>query len=474
MNFTQILFEKNLKENPQKTFITFKKQNFSFEQVFEQANQIAHKLIKANLKPQDKIAISFWNEPEFVFAYFGVLLAEGIVIPISPLLTQKETQNILKHAHARLLLNNQNIYTSNYELFLAKPHKTTTPKDLAIIIYTSGTTGLPKGVMLSYSNIQAQILAASKALELTFEDSFLGNLSFAHVFGQMDILWAALYQGCTIHLLLRFDASSGLKLLLEKQISILIAVPTMYQLMLRQLTKKSQKFPFLRLCHSGAAHMPIGIEEDIEKHFGIPLQAGYGLTETCSMAFSNPLMGLRKKSSVGLPIQGVQFELRNEANQIIHQVEEIGEVFIKGAIVSNGYLGLPSPNVDGWLATGDLGYKDKDNYLFLVERKKNLIIRSGLKIYPNEVEEILLQHSSIAEAALIGIPSTLQGQKPKAYLVASKICSLEEKQKIIQELKEICQKEIAQFKIPVAFEFIKEIPKTPSGKILKRALLDLN
>ena len=471
MNLAQILFQAKLKQIPQKTFITFEDQSFSFLEVFEYASQIAQKLQKAGLKPQDKIAISFWNEPEFVFAYFGILLAGGIVIPVSPLLASAEINNILQSASAKLLINQQNFKAMAFELTENNLNKNLKmPSDLAVVIYTSGTTGQPKGVMLTYQNIQAQIQAASKVLQLSADDSFLGNLSFAHVFGQMDILWTALHEGCTVHLLSRFSAKSSLELLINKNISILIAVPTMYQLMLRQLKKTPLSFPKLRICHSGAASMPECTAEEIEKYFGLILQEGYGLTETCSMAFSNPLAGPLKKGSVGLPIEGVEFELKNEFGQIIDKPHEIGEVCLKGSIISCGYLGQEIQN-NNWLETGDLGFKDEDNYLFLVDRKKNLIIRSGLKIYPREIEEILLRHPQIAEAAVIGVFSALQGQKPKAYLVLKQECSAAEQKQIESELKEICQKEIAHFKIPVFFEFIKEIPKTPSGKILKRALV---
>lgn len=487
-NFALDLFTQRLKLNSQKTFITFEGQGFTFEEIFQQASSLANKLKDLGVTPGERVLLRFWNEPNFVIAYFAVLLTGGVAVTISPLLTQNEISHIVNHASARLILAFENtesnqlvrllsdgIYANSLDLLSSLIQVSNLPQDLAVLIYTSGTTASPKGVMLTYSNIKAQIQAASQVMKVQENDSVLGILSLAHVFGQMDILWLALYGGNTVHLLQRFDAKAALELLTKQQISILIAVPTMYQLMVRQLERNPQKMPRLRVCHSGAAPLSAKLFEEIEKHFGAPIQEGYGLTETCSMAFSNPLEASRKTLSVGKTIGNNEFKLLDENKLAISSSNQVGEVCIKGPIISPGYFNAPKQTAksftsEGWLLTGDLGYFDEEGYLFLVDRKKDLIIRGGYKVYPREVEEVLLQHPMVQQAAVVGTKSKLSIEKTIAFIVPK--CSISEAVEInlVSQLKTLCTEQLAVFKIPNRFELTDSIPTTPSGKLLKRKL----
>lgn len=498
LNLTEQNLETLFQKHKDKTFISFENTNFSFLEVLNKAQEIKRYLIEIGIQAQDRIIIRFWNEADFVFAYFGALMAEAVVVTVSPLLTESELDNIFEHSEAKLGLSFENIEAcvkpiidlknlpnvNPLQALQREATKEFLPENLRVIIYTSGTTAHPKGVMLTQENIEAQVKASSKVLNLTKEDSFLGVLSLSHVFGQMDVLWTALFCGCTVHLVKNFEAKQALKILEKKEISVLIAVPTMYQLMLRNLEKNPIKFPSLRVCHSGAAPMPKKLFESIEEHFKTPVQEGYGLTETCSMAFSNPMEGTRKKLSVGKPIEGVSFKIIDETGKLIKAPNQIGEVCIKGPIITPGYFKATETTQksfcsEGFLLTGDLGYFDNEGYLFLVDRKKDMIIRSGYKVYPREVEEVLLQHPMVFQVAVIGIDNSLQINKIKAFIVPKTFAEREreikpfEENLFIQELKDLCQAKLAKFKIPNQYEIIQKIPTTPSGKLLKRQLTSI-
>ncbi len=479
------LLKKQIEINPHKKFID----EYTFQEVFDLSFQLSEQLKSKNLQKQDRIIICFLNEVNFVISYFGILMAGGIAVTISPLLTNTEKQNILKHSGAKLILSyedelNLNQFTLDSISSIPKFNQNQAlqpdlPIDLAVIIYTSGTTSLPKGVMLTTNNIKAQIESASEVLELKRADNLLGILSFSHVFGQMDILWACLFIGASIRLIARFEAQKALQTIEKYNISVLIAVPTMYQLMIYYLEKENiyYKFNNLRLCHSGAAPLSEKLFNSIKTLFKVPIQEGYGLTETCSMAFSNPLNDIQKPLSVGKPIKNVIFNLINEEQIIITQSNEIGEICIKGEIISKGYfneieLTNNTFKPDFGLLTGDLGYFDNDGYLYLIDRKKDLIIRAGYKVYPREIEEVLMSHPNIALAAVIGVKHNLQVQKIKAYIVSKNTLNTEsEQEKLIDELKLLCKDKLAKYKIPNFYQLVEDIPKTPSGKLLKRKLL---
>ncbi|MDJ0625402.1 MAG: AMP-binding protein [Candidatus Caenarcaniphilales bacterium] len=473
----------------------------------QKIRQFALALTELELSYQDRVIVRFWNEIDFIITYFALLQINCIPVTVSPLLTKSELENIYLHSGAKLIISFDNLEnlakqftiqqicpdlhspnksSERSNRFIEESSKERTsfkkqanhkiPTDLRAIIYTSGTTGSPKGVMLTQSNIKSQVASASRVLKLTPNDSFLGILSLSHVFGQMDVMWAAKEVGCRIHLLKHFNVREALTMLRDNNITVLIAVPTMYQLMVRYLEKNPMSFPKLRVCHSGAAPMSETLFSEIEKHFGAPVQEGYGLTETCSMAFSNPLDGLRKPSSVGKPINGVTYKLIDEKGNKINSANEVGEVCIKGPIVTPGYLFEESLtkrafDEENYLLTGDLGYFDEEGYLFLVDRKKDLIIRSGFKVYPREVEEILQKHPGVLQAVVMGIDNELQNQKIKAFIVPkNQLVSDEDLKGLINELRSFCIEHLAKYKQPNYYEIVDNIPQTPSGKPLRRFL----
>ena len=485
-NLTNRLFDERLKQHPQKVFLTCEDQAISFGEAFDRVCQLAAKLRQLGLQPGERVVLRFWNEIDFAITYFAVLMIDAVAVTISPLLSEAEINHIFNHCGASLIISFerglhaqqftvQDIMLSNAQFTISHSENPDSPSDLTVLIYTSGTTASPKGVMLTQSNILSQVQAASAVMGVQNNDSLLGVLSLAHVFGQMDVLWLALYRGLSVHLCPHFEAKTVIETLKRQQASVLIAVPTMYQLLIRHLERHLQELPSLRLCHSGAAPLSARLFSEIETHFQAPIQEGYGLTETCSMAFSNPLEGKRKPLSVGKPIAGVQMKLIDEHGICINCPDQVGEVCIKGPIVTPGYYReleatKKTFDAEAWLMTGDLGYLDEDGYLFLVDRKKDLIIRAGYKVYPREVEEVLLQHSLVQQAAVVGSHSLIAVEKVTAFIVPT--CSLEEAKQsnLPAQLRSLCEEKLAAFKMPNRYELVDFIPKTPSGKLLKRKL----
>lgn len=438
----------------------------TFGEMWVDVQAVVEELRQIGLKDRDRVILQLWNTRDFVINYFAILHIGGVVVTVSPALTHHEVQNIQVHSGAKFVIDKEGL--KKLGVVIEKP---SIPGDLAVVIYTSGTTGSPKGVMLTFSNIQAQVNSAIKAMDITVSDSFLGVLSLCHVFGQMDILWLSLFGGNRVYLVEKFEPSRVLETLSRRQPSILIAVPTMYASLVNTIKQTGHRnFTGLRLCHSGATALGDSLWRELERMFHVSIQQGYGLTETSSMAFSNPLEDIRI-GSVGLPIEGVEMCLLGEQGYI-QVAGEVGEVLIRGDVITKGYLYedyLTRESIDsqGWLHTGDLGYCDEDGYLYLVDRKKDLIIRGGYKIYPREVEEVLQSHPSIEQAAVVAVEGS---SRVYAFLVLESTANTEQ---VDEEVRCLVGEKLAKFKRPNIYKFVNSLPQTPSGKILKRSLLEV-
>lgn len=454
--------------------------NYTYSDVYQRASQVANNLKQAGLKPRERVIVQLWNNIDFVVTYFGILLADGVAVTISPMLTEFETDYTQKHSQARYIINQENlsnIYNSNINL-LDITKNIPVPNDLAVIIYTSGTTNAPKGVMITYRNIYAQVLAAEKAMSLTPEDSFAGILSLSHVFGQMDMLWAGLYIGYRIYLLDKFSPQEAVDLLYSKNTSLLAGVPTMYQAMFNIITQDKIKYSpdkltNLRVMHSGAVPLPVTLYNDMQDYFDVVVQEGYGLSETCSMAFSNPY-NKTKAGSVGKHIHNVQFRLYDdENNTVITEPDIPGEIQFRGDVITEGYLDNAEATAeaftsDGWFCTGDIGHIDSDNYLYITDRKKNIIFRQGNKVFPREIEEIILEDNNILSCAVVQKKNT---NRLYSYIVSKNTnITDQDKESIIDNLKNTCSIKLAKYKRPNKYIFLDKMPQTPSGKVLKREL----
>jgi long-chain acyl-CoA synthetase len=348
------------------------------------------------------------------------------------------------------------------------------PEDDAVVLYTSGTTGKPKGAVLSQNNLVLNATIAVKDLfGGTKEDVLLACLPLFHSFGQTCVMNAGFRVGSTLVMMPRFEGEAALELMIEHQVTVFTGVPTMY-IALLEAAKKRQDRPPLRVGHSGGASLPLAVLEAWEKEFGATVYEGYGLSETSPVASFNQDDFGRKPGTVGRGIWGVELEIA--APDIEERIEllptgELGEIVIRGHAVFKGYLNNPEATraaiVEGWFRSGDLGTKDEDGFITIVDRKKDMILRGGFNVYPREVEEVLMRHPAIKQVAVIGVPHETHGEEIVAVIVRDDEVEASEEAIICWS-----QEHLARYKYPRHITYIDAMPLGPSGKVLKRELRD--
>jgi long-chain acyl-CoA synthetase len=344
----------------------------------------------------------------------------------------------------------------------------TTPDDLACILYTSGTTGRPKGVKLTLKNFLCEEQSTRNVLEVTPKDKIVGVLPFFHVFGLSNVLLVGLVHGACIVLVPQYSPGNLLRTIVESRPTLLIAIPTMFVHLLTLLKRKKLSLPdCMRLCLSGAAPLPKDIIEAFEKYAGCRLLEGYGLTETVAACCVNPPDGVCKAGSIGVPLAGFEMMVVDEEAMELPQ-GEVGEIAVRGKGVTLGYYNLPQATQesfrDGWFLTGDTGYQDQDGYFFITGRKKEIIIKGGLNISPMEVEDVLLGHPMVKEAAVIG---SQKGEREKVVAFVTTTGAVSAK-----ELISHCRKFLSSFKVPDTIRFMETLPMSVTGKVLKKELTD--
>jgi long-chain acyl-CoA synthetase len=345
-----------------------------------------------------------------------------------------------------------------------------TGDDTAVILYTSGTTGKPKGAELTHSNLHRNSAGVSQKLgEMSEDDVLLGALPLFHSFGQTCTMNSAVSVGATVTMLPRFDPDKALAIIQRDSVTIFQGVPTMYNAMLHSESCDEADCSTLRLCMSGGAAMPAELMRGFEEKFGCIILEGYGLSETSPVASFNHPDRERKPGSIGTPIEGVEMQVWDDDGNEVPQ-GEVGEIVIRGHNLMKGYWNREDATKDaitddGWFRTGDMAKMDKDGYFFIVDRKKDLIIRGGYNVYPREIEEVLYEHPAIQEAAVIGVPHDELGEEVGAAVVLKEGESLE-----ADELKSYVKEQVAAYKYPRSIWFVDELPKGPTGKILKREI----
>jgi long-chain acyl-CoA synthetase len=344
------------------------------------------------------------------------------------------------------------------------------PDDPILTLYTSGTTGKPKGAVISNANLKAQLEMTDEVFVPGDQDRTLCVLPLFHVFALNGILISAIRNGGTVVLHPRFEVDETIRSLAEDEITLFAGVPTMYFYILEHPSAESVRFPKLRFCFSGGAAMPVEVMRQFEERFGVEIYEGYGLTETTVSVCCNRPGLLRKPGSIGVPYSGVEMKILGEDGRELPD-GEIGEIVVRAANVMLGYLGKPEATAeairDGWFHTGDLGHRDADGHFFIVDRKKDMIIKGGFNIYPREIEEVIYQLPQVAEAAVIGVGDAAKGETVRA-LIAIKPGNELDAETVNSHL----ASNLARYKIPQDIVFVDELPKGPTGKILKRELRD--
>ncbi|WP_127783160.1 long-chain fatty acid--CoA ligase [Rhodococcus sp. X156] len=450
-------------------------------------------LLKAKgLKPGDAVGVSLPNVPHFPIVYYGVLRAGGVVVPLNPLLKQREVAYHLADSGAKWLFAWQDFAEAgekgaadaNAECIVvtvegftalvgaAEPAPEVVERadeDTAVILYTSGTTGKPKGAELTHHNLNSNSeLSASTLLNLGPDDVMLGALPLFHAFGQTCALNTVIRAGATLTLIPRFDATKALEVLQRDKVTAFAGVPTMYAAMLHHPEGDSYDLSNLRVCVSGGSAMPVEVMRGFEEKFGCTVLEGYGLSETSPVATFNLPDRERKAGSIGVAVKGVEVTLLDEDGNEVGK-DEVGEICIRGENIMKGYWNNPEATaaaiVDGWFHSGDLARVDDEGYYYIVDRKKDLIIRGGFNVYPREVEEVLYEHPAVAEAAVIGMPHDDLGEEICA-VVALKAGAEATPEELIAHVKPL----VAAYKYPRKVLIVDELPKGATGKILKREI----
>jgi long-chain acyl-CoA synthetase len=442
------------------------------------------------VRPGDRVAVMLPNVPEFAVVYYGILRAGGVVVPMNPLLKEREVAYYLDDSQARLILAwpgfaeeastgaaragaDSVIVDSGFGAELASMSPTEgaaerADDDTAVILYTSGTTGQPKGAELTHANLATNVeVFTTDLVGLGPEDVIFGGLPLFHSFGQTCGLNAAVSVGASLTLVARFVPGKVVEVLARDRVTVLEAVPTMYVALLGT-DRDGHDLSALRVCVSGGAALPVEVMRGFERAFGCVILEGYGLSETSPVASFNHPDRKPKPGSIGTPIRGVEMRAVDEWGKDV-PVGEVGEIAIRGHNVMKGYWRRAEATAeaipDGWFRSGDLARVDDDGYFFIVDRRKDLIIRGGYNVYPREIEEVLYEHPAVAEAAVIGVPDGSLGEEVGAAVVLKP-----GETATAQEIQEYVKGQVAAYKYPRRVWLLAALPKGPTGKILKREI----
>ncbi|MFE5934864.1 long-chain fatty acid--CoA ligase [Streptomyces sp. NPDC056470] len=496
MNLADILLRTAAEHGP-RTAVELGGSALTYAELDRASGRAAALLTARGVNPGDRVAVMLPNSLDFPVLYYGILRAGAVVVPMNPLLKSREIAHYLRDSGAVLLFAHeacaaeaeraieaacatedpQGVVAAVVPLgpgtltgLLAEHSEPAAPQpraddDTAVLLYTSGTTGSPKGAELTHANVarNAEICARS-LIRLTPEDVILGSLPLFHTFGQTCAMNAAVVAGARLTLTARFDPADTLRTVQDRGVTVFAGVPTMYAALLAARTAEPEAYDTatLRLCLSGGASLPVEVLLGFEKAFDAPVLEGFGMSETSPVASFNHLDRPRKPGSVGTPIEGVELRLTDVR-------DGVGELCVRGHNVMKGYLGRPEATAealqDGWLRTGDLARVDEDGYYYIVDRKKDLIIRGGFNVYPREVEEVLYEHPAVAEAAVVGVPHPTLGEE-----VAAAVAPRPGADVTADELREFVRERVAPYKYPREIRLVEALPKGATGKILKREI----
>ncbi len=505
LNLASLLTE-SAERSPESPAIRLGGIELGYGQLDDLSARLATLLREKGFEPGDRVGVMLPNVPEFPVAYYGVLRAGGVVVPMNVLLKRREIAFYLEDSGAKLLLAWHGFaeearagaadagaepvevepasfaktlagHPASGALYASHEHikrtgtevADTAEDDTAVILYTSGTTGKPKGAELTHMNLFRNADVSSRTTcEIAGGDVVLGALPLFHSFGQTVGMNASLKVGACLTLVPKFDPGEALATMQRDGVTHFYGVPTMFGALLHHPERESYDTSALRTCITGGASMPVEVLRGFEDAFGAVVLEGYGLSETSPVACSNHPERERKAGSIGTPIEGVEMQVVDEDDNPVAQ-GEVGEIVIRGHNIMKGYWQRPEATEEamrgGWFHSGDMARTDEDGYFFIVDRKKDLIIRGGYNVYPREVEEVLFEHPKIREAAVIGVPHDEWGEEIGAAVV------LHEGEELApEEVSAYVKERIAAYKYPRVVWFLDDLPKGPTGKILKREI----
>ena len=472
------------------------------DRVYDYGELWSHSLFVAGIlrhqfgiKPDDRVGLWLKNCPEFIPGLFGILHVGAVVVPINNFLKPDEVNFILADAGIDLLITDSELSAHFQSLKTARPplkllnvesvlasfpippfnlkfeteilrNPGRTESDLAVLIYTSGTTGRPKGAMLSHGNLLHNVESCRIVLHTVEHDRFAVLLPMFHSYMLTVGLLLPLFVGGSILLVKSLHpVRNAIQEIFARQATILPAIPQFY----RSLVNAEVPAPLpMRICISGSAPLPVQVLRDFEKKFGIPLIEGYGLSEASPVVAKNPLDGTRKPGSIGLPIPNVEMSIQDDNGQMLG-ANQIGELCVRGGNVMLGYWNRLDETAqafrNGWLLTGDVGYRDSDGYYYITDRKKDMLLVNGNNVYPREIEEVVHQFPNVKEAAVVGQPDSRRGESPVAFVVPTEGTVIDP-----DELLKFVRQKLADYKAPRRVILTDALPRNAAGKILKTTL----
>lgn len=514
---------------PHQPALHFMGKEMKYAELLEAAYRFGHALRKLGIGRGERVAIMLPNCPQLVIAYYGALLTGAIVVMTNPLYMQRELEHQLNDSGAALMvtldllfakvksvvpgtkvrhvivtsikdylpfpknwlypikvkkdgLNREVQYGQGVHAFLKLMRESSNQPihtdvaaehDIALLQYTGGTTGLSKGVMLTHYNVIVNTVQTSlwAYKSIPGKERYLAALPFFHVFGLTVLMNQAIMLGGCLILVPKFEVNQILSLIHKLRPTVFPGAPTMYIALINHPQVSKYNLSSIRMCISGAAPLPLEVQERFEAMTGGRLIEGYGLTEASPVTHANNIWKKRKLGSIGIPFPDTEAKVVHPLTGEELPAGEIGELAVSGPQVMKGYWKRPEETGrvlrEGWLHTGDMARMDEDGYYYIMDRMKDMIIAGGFNIFPREIEEVLFEHPDIEEAAVLGLPDPYRGETVKAYIVLKEGVSLKEK-----ELEHWCRERLAAYKVPHSYEFRNELPKTLAGKVLRRKLIE--
>ncbi len=517
------LLEESARKYPDKPALVFFGKKITYRELDDISDRVASFLKDLGIGKGDRVIVDLPNTPHYVAAYYGILKTGAIVVQCNPMYTEREIGYIVDNSEAEYGFFIEFVYPRikklidegklkkvvickiedylpfplnvlyrfkkqkvsidsrkeviHWKSVLKYPPTKDRPEinpkeDVAIFLYTGGTTGVPKAVMSTHLNLVANAYQVLEWLpEKNPDDVFIGVLPYFHSYGMTTSLNAPIAYGSTIILIPDpRDIKRILEAIEKYRVTVFCGVPTMYNAILNHPELKKYDISSVKYCISGAAPLPVEVKREFERVTGGKLVEGYGLSETSPVTHANPLNGVNKEGSIGIPFPDTYAVIVDNEGRVL-PIGEVGELAIKGPQVMKGYWKMEKETkevlINGWLLTGDIAKMDEDGYFYIVDRKKDMIIAGGYNIYPREVEEVLYEHPAVLEAAVIGVPDPYRGETVKAFIVLKP----EYRGKVTaDEIIQFCRERLAAYKVPRIVEFRDELPKSTVGKILRRVL----
>jgi long-chain acyl-CoA synthetase len=497
VNISNLLIESRARR-PEHPAIRFLERTITYAELNRQVDRLSHGLVRAGLHPKDTCVLMMPNSIEWAITYYALAKVGAVVLPVNFLYRVGELDHIFKDSGAQAFIGHKDYLEHPRQVMKSLPKMDlriaqglpdshgfipleelfvdegtfhpypTRDDDTWAIIYTSGTTGRPKGAMLTHYSLANNAMTVANMRSTDPNGVVFGVLPLFHIYGQTSAFNSSIYLGLTIRLWPQFNAEELFSAIEGEESSILIAVPTIFNRLVELADFRPPRRSGLRFCVSGGASLPVEVLRQFENRFQTRIYEGYGLTECSPVCVENPFGRQTRPGSIGLPIPGFEARIVNDQDEDV-PIGAVGELIIRGPGVMKGYFNQPEATAEtlrgGWLHTGDLARMDEDRYIYIVDRKKEMIIRGGYNVYPREIEEILYTHPDVVEAAVVGIPHIDLGEE-----VAAAVVLREGTQTTPEELRQFVKERVAPHKYPRRIQIVKELTKSHTGKILKRAI----